>query len=306
MKRLVREETGIMLLELLLAATLMVVVLGATFTSLTTFESNSRINELQNDNQENIRAAIDQLSRELRNHAVATQQAPQGIVSLTGYDIVFQTVAATKPAGSANDQNIERIRYCLDTSNLRNEKIWSQEQTWTTATPPSVPSTVSCPDNAWGNKHFIADRITSRFDPATPTAPRSRAIFTANSATIGQITRIDLTLYLDTTPGGGPINAPDETRIDSGIFLRNQNQVPIAAFTAAVTGSRHIILNASGSSDPENQSLTYTWKDNGTTIAASGQTADYPAPSSGSHTMSLTVQDPGGLSATASQVVTVP
>jgi hypothetical protein len=165
---------------------------------------------------------------------------------------------------------------------------------------------VSCPDNAWGNKHFIADRITSRFDPATPTTPRSRPIFTANSATIGQVTRIDLTLYLDTTPGGGPINAPDETRIDSGIFLRNQNQVPIAAFTAAVTGSRHIILNASGSSDPENQSLTYAWKDNGTTIAANGQTADYPAPSSGSHTMSLTVQDPGGLSATASQTVTVP
>jgi type II secretory pathway component PulJ len=304
MRRLVREESGIMLLELLLAASLMLVVLGATFTSLTTFQSNTRINELQNDNQEDVRAAIDQLSRELRNHAVATQQAPLGIVALTPYDLVFQTVGATKPASTANDQNLSRVRYCLDTSNLRNEKIWAQEQTWTTATPPSVPSTASCPDPAWGNQRFIAMRITNRFNSSAPATPRDRAVFTANSAVIGQITRIEISLYLDSTPGGGPVNAPDETRIDSGIFLRNQNQPPTASFTASVTGSRHIILNASNSNDPENQSLTYTWKDGSTTIDPVGQTADYAA-TPGTHTMSLTVKDPGGLSATTSQTVTV-
>ena len=305
MRRLARDESGIALFELLLAAALMTVVLGATFTALATFQNTSRINELQNDNQEDIRAAVDQLSRELRNHAVATQQAQQGIVSLTPYDIVFQTVAATKPPSTSNDQNIERVRYCLDTSTLRNEKIWSQEQTWTTATPPSVPSTASCPDSAWGNQRFIAMRITNRFNSSSPSTPRDRPVFTANSATIGQITRIGITLFLDTTPGGGPINAPDETRIDSGIFLRNQNQPPTASFTASVTGSRHIVLNASNSNDPENQSLTYTWKDGSTTIDPVGQTADYPT-TSGSHTMSLTVRDPGGLSATTSQTVTVP
>ena len=95
MTRAVRDESGIMLVELLLAALLMLIVLGATFTSLTTFESNSRINELQNDNQEEVRAAVDQLSREIRNHAVATQQAPVGIVSLTGYDILGITRVGT-------------------------------------------------------------------------------------------------------------------------------------------------------------------------------------------------------------------
>jgi type II secretory pathway component PulJ len=305
MSRMIREEGGLALMELLLAATLMIVVLGATLVSLSTFEQNSRINELQNDNQENIRQAVDQLSRELRNHAVATQEAPQGIVSLTGYDIVFQTVAPTKPATTANDQNIERVRYCLDTSNLRNEKIWGQEQTWTTATPPPAPSTATCPDPGWGNQRFIADKITSRFDPSAPSVPRDRPIFTPNSAAIGQITRIDLTLFLDTTPGGGPINAPDETRIDSGIFLRNQNQPPVAGFTTAVTGSRHIILNASSSRDPENQSLSYTWKDGSTTIDGTGQAVDYPA-TSGGHSMTLTVKDPGGLSTSATQSVTVP
>jgi type II secretory pathway component PulJ len=305
MRRLAGDQAGVMLLEMLFAATLMVLVLGASITSLSTFENTSRINELQNDNQEDIRAAVDQLSRELRNHAVATQDAPQGIVSLTPYDIVFQTVAATKPAGTANVQNVSRVRYCLDTKKLRNEKLWSQEQTWTTATPPAVPSTADCPDPAWGNQRFLADLITNRFKAANPNFPRDRPVFTPNSATIGQITRVSLTLWLDTTPGGGPINAPDEAEINSGIFLRNQNQPPVASFTASVTGSRHIVLNASNSSDPENQSLTYIWKDGSTTLDVTGQTGDFLS-TTGSHTISLTVRDPGGLSTTTSQTVVVP
>jgi hypothetical protein len=304
--RLVREQSGVMLLEMLLAATLMILVMGATFTSLSTFENTSRINELQNDNQEDIRAAVDQISRELRNHAVATQQAPNGIISFTPYDLVFQSVAATKPASTANDQNINRVRYCLDYSKKRNEKLWYQEQTWTTAAPPAVPSTASCPDPAWGNQRFIADLITNRFQSNNPNLNRDRPVFTANNANIGQITRVSITLWLDSTPGGGPANAPDEAEINSGIFLRNQNQPPTASFTASVTGSRHIIVNASNANDPENQSLKYAWTDNGVTVpGANGQTADFTA-TSGSHTVALTVTDPGGLSATTSQTVTVP
>ena len=306
MRSLLQRQEGIALMELLLASTLMIVILGATLTSLTTFESTSRINELQNDNQEAVRAAIDQVARELRNHAVSTQESQAGITSIGDYDVVFQTVAPTKPAGSLNAHNVARMRYCLDYSNPRNERIWSQMQTWTSATPPAVPSTASCPDAAWGNQRILADKITNRFNPAAPGTLKSRPLFTPNSAVVGQITRIDLTLYLDTTPGGGPLDAPDETLIFSGIFLRNQNQPPTAAFTATVTGSRHIILNASDSNDPENQSISYSWKDNGTTIDATGQTADYLAPSSGTHTITLTVRDPGGLSTVTTRTVTVP
>ena len=304
MRRLVRDEAGMMLMELMLAASLMALVMGATITSMTTFENTSRINELQNDNQEDIRAAVDQISRELRNHAVATQDAPVGIVKMDPYDLVFQTVAPVKPAGTSNVQNVQRIRYCLDYSKKRNEKLWSQEQTWTTATPPAVPSTVSCPDAAWGNQRFIADKITNRFQSGNPNLNRDRPVFTANSATIGTITRISLTLWLDSTPGGGPANAPDEAEINSGIFLRNQNQPPTAAFTIAANGSGQIILNASDSNDPENQSLKYVWKEGSTTLDVNGQTGAYDA-TLGSHTITLTVSDPGGLSATTSQTVTV-
>ena len=306
MTALLREQRGLALPELLLAAALMLVILGATLTSLTTFESTSRINELQNDNQEAVRAAIDQIAREFRNHAVSTQEAPQGIAAIGSYDLVFQTVGLTKPASTANVRNIERVRYCLDTSNPRNERLWSQTQKWTTPAPPPVPSTASCPDAAWGNQRILADKITNRFNPSNPSVFKNRPIFIPNSAVTAEITRIDLSLFLDSTPGGGPADAPDEVRIDSGIVLRTQNQAPTAAFTAAVTGSRHIVLNASNSNDPDNQSLRYVWKDNGVTIDARGQTADYTPATRGSHEMTLVVTDPGGLSATATQTVVVP
>jgi hypothetical protein len=66
------------------------------------------------------------------------------------------------------------------------------------------------------------------------------------------------------------------------------------------------VLNASNANDPENQSLMYTWSDNGTAMTATGQTVDYPVAGAGTHTILLTVLDPGGLSATTSQTVTVP
>jgi hypothetical protein len=305
MSPVVREQRGLALPELLMAALLMLVIMGATLTSLTTFESTSRINELQNDNQEAVRAAIDQIAREFRNHGVSTQDAPQGIALMGSYDLVFQTIGLNKPATTANVRNVERIRYCLDTSNPRNERLWSQTQTWTSAAPPAVPSTASCPDAAWGNQRILADKITNRFNPANPSAFKDRPIFIPNSAVTAEITRIDLSLYLDSTPGGGPADAPNEVHIDSGIFLRNQNQAPTASFTAAVTGSRHIVLNASDSNDPDNQSLQYVWKDNGVTIDARGQTADYTPTTRGSHVMTLVVTDPGGLSATTTRTVVV-
>jgi hypothetical protein len=295
-----------MLIELLLAGTLLLVVLGATLASLTTFESNSRVNQLQNDNQQAVRAAVDQVARELRNHAIASSKAPQGVASLGSYDMVVQTTGPSKPANTANDQNIQRIRYCLDSSTLRNEKLYSQTQTWATASPPAVPSTAACPDPAWGNQRVLADKITNRFDAASPTAPRDRPVFTPNSATLGQITRLDLTLYLDTTPGGGPVNSPDEIIITSGIFLRNHNEAPAASFDVTATGSRHIVMSGSAASDPESQPLSYAWSIDGSTIPGAGVTNEYGPTTSGSHTVVLTVTDPGGLSASASQAVTVP
>ena len=84
-------------------------------------------------------------------------------------------------------------------------------------------------------------------------------MFTYNSATLVQINSIHVDLYTDINP----TKAPLESHLTSGVFLRNQNQVPVASFTKALSGTTAIVLNGSASYDPESQSLRYVWWDNG-------------------------------------------
>ncbi len=58
-----------------------------------------------------------------------------------------------------------------------------------------------------------------------------------------------------------PDRRPLESRISTGVYLRNQNQVPTASFSVASggTGTRRFLLNGSGSTDPEGRTLFYTW-----------------------------------------------
>ena len=61
----------------------------------------------------------------------------------------------------------------------------------------------------------------------------SRPVFTYNSATLVQINSIHVDLYTDINP----TKAPLESHLTSGVFLRNQNQVPVASFTKALSGA---------------------------------------------------------------------
>ena len=98
---------------------------------------------------------------------------------------------------------------------------------------------------------------------------------------------------------------PSEQRLSTTVFLRNQNRAPTAGMTATPTGSRHVLLNASASSDPDNDGLTYTWYDGATSIGT-GVILDYASPTTGNHTFSVKVTDPAGLNTTsATQTVNV-
>ena len=72
-----------------------------------------------------------------------------------------------------------------------------------------------------------------------------------------------------------------------------------------LVGSSHLVLNASGSDDQNGDPLTYQWSYDGTAIpSANGVTLDYDTPtSSGSHTITLTVSDPGGESSSATHTI---
>jgi type II secretory pathway pseudopilin PulG len=304
-----RGEHGFTLTELLIASSLMIVVLAATLMVFDQFVQTSSRNTRQNDAQDSARFTIDQLARQLRNLALPTPQSPNSIDLASGYDLVFKTA----------DPGRRRVRYCLQTSapySTSNGALWVQTQAGSVGgADPAVPSTASCPaatgGGGWGTAKLVADHVTNRNG-----ADRSLFEFNADPATPSKITGVHTAVFVDVDP----TRAPSETRISTGVFLRNQNQAPAAAFTISPGGSttRHIVMNAANSTDPEGRTLAYYWflgtspsLTNAITSGACntadgcitpGILNDYTVPTgvTASQTFTLLVKDPGGLTATAS------
>jgi hypothetical protein len=159
----------------------------------------------------------------------------------------------------------------------------------------------------------VASHVTN-FNSAT------RPVFQYNgpTATPSKITEVHVALFVDVDPA----RAPAETRISSGVFLRNQNQAPLADLTPASYGGGRFVFNAAGSSDPEGRTLAYFWflgsstsytnvLSSGTCNASdgcigSGVLEDYTVPSgvTADQTFTLLVKDPGGLTSTQSTTCT--
>jgi type II secretory pathway pseudopilin PulG len=272
------------LVELLVAAALLVVVLTATVRPLNAYERTASQNRAQNDAQARARGTLDRMARELRNVAGSTQFIEKASAS----DLVFQTIDPLSAPSGTNSTNVERVRYCLNTST---QLLWRQTDTWTTATPPALPSTTACPSSAWITQAISADQVTNG----------SRAVFTYNDNTdLTNISLIHTALYIDVSP----TLRPPESVLASGVYLRNQNKAPSASFTATATGNKHVQLNGSSSSDPEGGSLTFIWFD-GSTQIGTGQTCDCVALATGNRTIMLQITDPSGLTDTATQTVNV-
>jgi hypothetical protein len=103
-----------------------------------------------------------------------------------------------------------------------------------------------------------------------------------------------------------------ETRLGSGVTLRNQNRVPVARLDVALSGQK-LVLNGSASEDPEGMPLTYQWyvdpptplpdctlTPQPTSCRAPGVVIDIPVPQDNLvHKIVLLVKDPAGLPAIA-------
>ena len=290
-----RRQDGFTLIEVMTATLVMMVVLIATLTTLDRFVFNTRVTDKQNEAQAAAQVAIDRIENQLRNHAAAAQDQKLGIDKATSYDLVFQTVGATRPASTSNEANAQRMRYCLDSSVPSNEKIWRQTQTWTTAATPPVPSTASCPDPAWGSQRLMLDKIVNRYNG------QDRPVWTANGADLAHTSSIRTKVFVDVNPG----KAPDEHELQSGVSFRNANQAPVADFTSLVNANGSVVLNASGSYDPESDLVTYTWYE-GTTLIGQGLAFTWDAPGVGTHTVTLIATDSSGVSQSINHDVVVP
>lgn len=161
------------------------------------------------------------------------------------------------------------------------------------------------------------------FSPTEPTAGEPVTFdATASKATNGTITDYEWLFGDGTTANGstpthsystaGNYTVTLRVTDDSGgndtvtqvVAVANAtNSVPTASFTVepqdpattGVTLGETVVFNASGSSDPDGDALTYEWSF-GTGASATGRTTSTSYGSVGTYTVTLTVTDPAGAS----------
>ena len=287
MRQRLSDESGFTLVELLIASLIMLVVISATLNALDTATATSNRNQRLVDTVDRARNTMETVAKKLRNATAyqTTASATSGsLLRAESKDIVFKVVNPFTSGSSSNTYSVETVRYCLDTTTGR---LWLQRKA------DAVTPGAACPDPSWTPSTVVATDVTNG----------TRPVFTYDSTTLSDITSIGIQLFLDTNPG----KAPAETMLNSGVFLRNQNRRPTAAFTAITsTVGSHVQLNGSNSVDPEGELLTYQWKDDGTVLTQTSPVVDYVASTSGPHTFTLTVTDAGGLTSTTTQTVDVP
>lgn len=277
------SEEGFTLVEVLIAAVLMIIVLGATLTALTSFQQNTATNQRQNDGQDQARSTLDLIARDLRNLASPVFERPEAIDRNLPLDLIVQS-EGRGTGGSLNARNTMRVRFCL----APDRRLYRSIQTWTTAAIPNAPAATACPGTGWTTNTVVAENVVNG----------TRPIFTYNAVGLQDITEVTATLFVDVNPG----TPPAETELQTSVYLRNQNRAPTALFSVEVV-SGSILLNASESTDPEEKALIYTWKiDN--VAAGSGILLTKPV-TAGNHTVLLNVSD-GPLSDEETHTICVP
>jgi type II secretory pathway pseudopilin PulG len=274
--RKLRQQAGFALTELLVAMSLATVVLGATLGPLDGLWQTTSRNSDQNVAQDEARLALDRIARELRNATALSDF----IEVATASDLVFQTTDPAAPTGGTqNARNIMRTRYCFDPTA---RVLRRQSQTWTTSAAPASPSTATCAnDGSWPEQTVIAEGLVVN---------SSRPVFLYNAPDAADISSVRVDLYVDVDRNA----RPGESHLSTGVFLRNKNRAPVAAFSYQTSGNRHVQLNASASLDPEGGTLSYRWFD-GATAIGSGVTCDCVALATGNRDIKLHATDAGGL-----------
>jgi len=253
-------------------------------------------NERQTQAQDTARMALDRIAIQLRSAASAGGSASQPVEQHTDYDLVY-LAPDSSVSTTNNPRGLQHVRYCLDPSTASNQKLWRQTTRYDSSTQASPPATTSCPGSAWTTSKLVASNLVNQLQsPAKP-------LFTTCSGSC-YVTDVGINAVVDIDP----TKPPRATDLQSKVSLRNLNRPPSAKLTCSASGNSRALCDASASTDPDGQTLTFAWAMNGGNL--SGETSyrlDKPGLVSGtSYTFAVTVTDSAGLSSTASQPVLMP
>lgn len=254
MRAALRNQAGTSLTEVLLVSIIFVVVLGATLTAVTGFDRSTNLTRKQHENAEAAREGLDRLNRQLRNLAKRIDQPVIAIATPT--DFMFQT----------SDPARTWVRWCLEpgAGGGGTARLWlAQRVAGGAAGAPGA-----CPGAGWDRLTAVADGVVNPIG--------NRSVFTyeclpdrgagcpASAAEFPQIKGVTSQLFID----ANPVKRPGEMLVSSGVYLRNQNETPTAAFSWRPSGTpRRVVFNGAASSDPEGRTLKYYWY-KGSTVPA--------------------------------------
>jgi prepilin-type N-terminal cleavage/methylation domain-containing protein len=296
----VRHEDGFTLVELIVTLAVTLVVFAATLTALGAFSNGNRTDILRAEMQERARNALDRVARGLRNVTAQSSAFPGALEQASAYSIAFITVDPNHAgANGENTSDSIRVRYCLSDSNPENETLYQQVRHWTGKTPPPLPAATACPDATagdWEETGKLATNIVNRL------GGQPRPLFVYSTTSTPQIVTVQTNVDLNLPPNV----EPKETQLTTAVSLRNANRPPIVSFSATEING-HILLNGSESRDPEGLSLTYKWFDGTSQLPSTSETYETPTPLKvgSTHTFKLEVTDPGGLTSSATETVTI-
>jgi prepilin-type N-terminal cleavage/methylation domain-containing protein len=306
-----RDERGMTLIELLVAATVSLIVLGATLGVVESMFRQRAHVEAQTEAETAVRQTQDRLARQLRNLAspgdlvtdVAASTQPKSVDRDLPTDLIFKDVGDTRPAGSLNAPNVRRVRYCLQSSgavpgttfsaSATRQVLWMQFQTWTTAAAPAMPADTACPGSGWTSQRIVADHlVNTSASPLFVYSGDTGVVTGTADADRALISRIVSRIRID----ADPTTFPAAAGLTTGVMLRNQNRAPTASlrWTLINPVTCLVELNGAASADPESKPLQYAWYIDGVKQVETGVVVQKVV-SKGTHSYSLTVSDPAGL-----------
>lgn len=239
------DERGFTLVEIMIVSALFLVVLSATLTAAANFERLNTGSQKLNAQVDHARRGMDRTVRQLRN--LARRIDSPVIERATADDFIFQT----------SDPQRTWVRNCLQARVDGTTVLWSL----TTSSAVTDAMRGPCPGSGWTRSDRLAENVTNL------AAGRNFPLFRyacvqsapsdcpASDDDLSRITTVRMDLLLD----DNLTTQPKEARVTSGVFLRNQNEPPVARFSWRPLSTRQVLLNASASFDPEGRTLRFLW-----------------------------------------------